>query len=91
LENLIDSKDTNRVWENIKENIKTLPKWSLVLCELKHHKPEFYKERLQFLDQRKQAKKQWVQDSNQSNTDNTDNLNNVSREVSRHLKKKRKT
>jgi len=87
LENLSDSKDTNRVWENIKENIKTLPKWSLVLCELKHHKPEFYKERLQVLDQRKQAKKQWVQDSNQSNTDN---LNNVIREVSRHLRKKRK-
>jgi hypothetical protein len=87
LVNLSDSEDTNSVWENIKENIKTSPKWSLVLCEMKHHKPEFHKECLRFLDQRKQAKVQWVQDSNQSNTDN---LNNVSRNVRRHLREKKK-
>ena len=39
LENLSDSGDINRVWENIKENIKTSPTGSLGLCELKHHKP----------------------------------------------------
>ena len=39
LENLSDSEDVNRVWENIKENTKTSPTGSLVLCELKHHKP----------------------------------------------------
>ena len=38
-----------------------------------------------FLDQKKQTKMQWVQDSNQSNVDN---LNNVSREASRYFKNK---
>jgi len=40
-----------------------------------------------FLDQRKQAKMQWVQDPNQSNVDN---LNNVRREASRHFRNKKK-
>jgi hypothetical protein len=40
-----------------------------------------------FLDKRKQAKMQWVQDPNQSNVDN---LNNVRREVSRHFRNKKK-
>jgi predicted lipase len=39
LENLHDSKDINRAWENIKENIKTSAKDSLGLYELKQHKP----------------------------------------------------
>jgi len=33
LENLIDDKDINRTWENIKENIKTSEKESLGLHE----------------------------------------------------------
>jgi len=37
LENLNDSEDINRAWENIKENIKTPVKKSLGLHELKHH------------------------------------------------------
>ena len=41
LENLDDSKDINRAWENIKENIKTSAKESLGLYELKQHKPWF--------------------------------------------------
>jgi len=41
---------------------------------LKQHKPWFDEECLGFLDQRKQAKMQWVQDPRQSNVDN---LNNV--------------
>jgi len=36
---------------------------------------------------RKQAKMQWIQDPSQSNVDN---LNNVRREVSRHLRNKKK-
>ena len=40
------------------------------------------------MDQRKQAKTQWIQDPSQSNVDN---LNNVRREVSRHLRNKKKT
>jgi len=37
LVNLSDSKDINRAWENIKENIKTTAKESLGLQELKQH------------------------------------------------------
>jgi len=38
LENLHDSMDINRAWENIKENIKTSGKDILGLHELKQHK-----------------------------------------------------
>jgi hypothetical protein len=40
-----------------------------------------------FLDQRKQAKMQWIQDPSQSYVDNP---NNVRRDVSRHLRNKKK-
>ena len=53
--------DVNRVWENIKENLKTAAKESLGLHEWKQHKPWFDK-CVDFLDQRKQAKMQWIQD-----------------------------
>jgi len=62
LENLDIDKDINRAWENIKENIKTSAKKSLGLHELKQHKPWFDNKCLEFLDQRKQAKMQWMQD-----------------------------
>jgi hypothetical protein len=39
LENLSDDEDIHRVWESIKENIKTSAKESLVLHEMKQHKP----------------------------------------------------
>jgi hypothetical protein len=39
LENLNDSEDINRVWENIEEDIKTSAKEILGLYELKQHKP----------------------------------------------------
>jgi len=51
---------------------------------LKQNKPRFDEECLGFLDQRKQAKMQWVQDPNQSNVGN---LNNVRREARRHFRK----
>ena len=38
LEHLSDVKDINRVWENIKENIKTSAKESLGLHKLKQRK-----------------------------------------------------
>ena len=79
LENLSDNEDINRAWENIKENIKTSAKESLGLRELKKYKPWFDEECLHFLDQRKQAKLQWVQDPSQRNVDN---LNNVRRKAS---------
>jgi len=58
LENLNDSEYINRVWKNITGNIKTSAKDTLGLCEMKHQKPWFDEESLQFLDQRKQAKTQ---------------------------------
>jgi len=54
---------------------------------LKQHKPWFDEECLGFLDQRKRAKMQWVQDPRQSNVDN---LNNVRREASRYFRIKKK-
>jgi hypothetical protein len=61
LENLNVSEDINGVWENIKESIKISAKDSLGLYERKQHKPWFDKECSTFLDQRKQAKMQWLQ------------------------------
>jgi len=87
LEYLNDDEDVNRTWENSKENIKTSAKESLGLHELKQHKPWFDEECLGFLDQRKRAKMQWVQDPSQSNVDN---LNSVRHEVSRYFRGKKK-
>ena len=56
------------VWENIQENIKTSVKESLDLQELKQHKPWFDE------DQRKQVKKESLQDPNQSNVRNLKNV-----------------
>jgi hypothetical protein len=41
VENLNDSKDINRAWENIEESIKPSAKESLGLYDLKQHKPWF--------------------------------------------------
>ena len=87
LEKLDVDEDVNRAWENIKGNIKTSAKESLGLHEWKHHKPWFDRECLDFLDQRKQAKMQWIQDPSRSNVDN---LNNVRHEASRHFRTKRR-
>ena len=70
MENICDGKDINRVWGNIKGNIKTSAKYSLCLHELKQHKPQFDGEYLGLLDQRMVAKLQWVKDPSQSNVDN---------------------
>jgi len=53
---------------------------------LKEHKPWFDEECLRFLDQRRQAKMQWVQDPSQSSVDN---LNNVRRAACRHFTNKK--
>ena len=76
----------DRTWENIKENIKTSAKESPGLHKLKQNKPWFDEECLGFLDQRKWAIMQWIQDPSQSNVDN---LNNVRHEVSRHFRGKK--
>jgi hypothetical protein len=55
LDNLNDSEDINRAWENIKENVKISAKEMLGLYGQKQHK-----ECSQVLVQRKQAKMQWL-------------------------------
>ena len=65
--NLRGSEAINKAWENLKENIKTSAKGSIGLQELQQQKPWFHEECIGFLDQRKQAKMQWVQDPSQSN------------------------
>jgi hypothetical protein len=50
--------------------------------ELRHYKLWFDEKCLGFLDQRKQATVQWLQDPNQSNVDN---LNNVRHKASRYF------
>ena len=86
LENLNGDENVNRAWENIKENTKTSANESLGLHEWKQHKPWFDKECVDFLDQRKQAKMQWIQDPSQSNVGN---LNNVRCNDSRHFRGKK--
>ena len=56
--------------------------------EMKQHKPWFDEECLGILDQRKQAKMQWIQDPSQSNADN---LNNARRDASRHFRNNKNT
>ena len=87
LENISEDEDTNGGWESIKENIKTSAKENLCMHEMKQHKPWFYEECLGILDQRKQAKVQWIQDPSQSNADN---LNDVRRNANRHFRNKKK-
>jgi len=87
LENLNEEEDVNRIWGNIKHNIQTSAKESLGMHEWKQHKPWFHEECSGFLDQRKRAKIQWVQDPCQSNVDN---LNSVRHEVGRHFMSKKK-
>jgi hypothetical protein len=63
LENLNDREDTNRAWENIKENIKISAKEIPGLYELKQHKSWIVEECLGFFRSRKHTKMQWLQDS----------------------------
>jgi hypothetical protein len=62
LENLDTEVDINRAWETIRENIKFSAKDIQGYYELKKHKPWFDEGCSKFLDQRKQAKLQWLQD-----------------------------
>ena len=69
MENSNDNEDINRALKNIKENIKILAQGTLGLYELKQHKPWIDEECSRFLDQRKQAKMQWLQNLTQRNVD----------------------
>jgi hypothetical protein len=63
LQDVSEDEDINRAWESIKENIKSSATESLGMHEMKHHKPWFDEGRLGILDQRMQAKMQWIQDA----------------------------
>jgi hypothetical protein len=77
LENL--EVDINGAWETIsaKEN--------LVYYELKKHKPWFDEVCSKLLDERQQAKFQWLQNPSEINRDN---LNSIRREASGHFRNK---
>jgi hypothetical protein len=75
-----ESSDINHAWESIRENIKTSVKHNLGYHRLKRNKPWFDDECSKLIDQRKQAKLQWLQNPNQFNGDD---LQNLRRETSR--------
>jgi hypothetical protein len=87
LESLDDTFDINNTWESIRENIKTSAKDSLGYQKLKHNKPWFDDKCSKLIDQRKQAKLQWLQNPSQINGDN---LQNVRRETSRIFRNKKR-
>jgi hypothetical protein len=61
-------------WEMIRENIKISAKESLGYFGLKKHKPWLDEGRSKLLDQRKEAKLQWLQDLIGINGDNLKNV-----------------
>jgi hypothetical protein len=86
LEDLDTEVEINSAWEMVREKIKISAKESLGYFELKKHKPWFDEGFTKLLDQRKQAKLQWLQDPSEIHGDN---LNNVRREASTFRNKKR--
>jgi hypothetical protein len=79
--------DINSAWETIRGNVKIPDKQSLGYHEVRNHKSWFHEGCSELLDQRKQAKLQWLQDPSEINGDN---LNNVIREASRHFRNKKR-
>jgi hypothetical protein len=73
--------------DRLQDDIKISAKESLGYYELKKHKPWFDKGCSELLDQRKQAKLQWLQDRKEINGDN---LNNIRHETSRHFRNKKR-
>ncbi|PNF33516.1 hypothetical protein B7P43_G18394, partial [Cryptotermes secundus] len=87
LENLDTEFEVNNDWETMRENIKMSAKEILGYYEPKKHKPWFDEGCSKLLDQRKQAKLQWLQDPSELNGDN---LNNIRHETSRHFRNKKR-
>jgi hypothetical protein len=87
LESLDECFNINNAWESIRENIKTSAKDNLGYQKLKHNKPWFDDEYSKFIDQRKQAKIQWLQTPNQINGDNLQNLRSETTRIFRNKKK----
>jgi hypothetical protein len=70
LEDLDAEVEINTVWETIRENINISAKESPGYYELKHDKPWFDEGCSELLDQRKQAKLQFLQNSSEKNGNN---------------------
>jgi hypothetical protein len=85
LEDLDAEVEINSAWETIRENIQISAKESLGYFELKKYKQWFGEGCSKLLNQRKEAKLQWLQDPIEINGDN---LNNVRREASRYFRNK---
>jgi hypothetical protein len=62
LENLDAEVDVNRMWVTIRQNIKISAEESPGYYELKKYMPWFNEGCSKLLNQRKQAKLQWLQD-----------------------------
>jgi hypothetical protein len=86
LEDLDTQVEINIAWETIRENIKISAKERVGYFEFKKHKPWFDEGWSKLLEQRKEAKFQWLQDPSEINGDN---LNNVRCETSRHFRNKK--
>jgi hypothetical protein len=67
LEDLDTEVEINTNWETFKENIKISAKDSLGYYERKQHKPWSDEGCSELLDQRRQAKLQWLQDPRKIN------------------------
>ncbi|PNF14347.1 hypothetical protein B7P43_G05571 [Cryptotermes secundus] len=87
LENLNTEVDVNKAWETIRETTNISANDILGYYKLKKHKPWLEEGCSKVLDQRKQAKLQWLQDPSELNGDN---LNNIRRETSRHFRNKKR-
>jgi hypothetical protein len=79
--------EINSGWETIRGNIQISTKESLGYFELKKHKLLFDEGCSKLLDQRKQAKLQWLQDPSEINGDN---LDTVRYEANRYFRKKKR-
>jgi CRISPR/Cas system-associated protein Csx1 len=87
LEDLDTEVEINSAWETIRENIKVSARETLGYFQFKKHKPWFDEGCSKLLDQRKQAKLQWLQDPSEINGDN---LDNVRREARRQFRNKKR-
>jgi hypothetical protein len=79
--------EINSALETIRNNITMSAKESAGYFELKKHRPWFNDLCSELLDQRKQAKLQWLQDPSKINGDN---LNNGRHIASRHFINKKR-
>jgi hypothetical protein len=79
--------EINSAREMIRENINISEKYGLGYLECMKHKPWFDEGCSKLVDQRKQAKLQWLQDPSEMNGDN---LKIVRHEASRHFRDKKR-